>query len=121
MVLTPGVMVKPVLARVLGALAARAAFSVDRLADTVLLGDAVSSSEEADFAEGRVGVFIKDGDGALHVRVGPLVDGAGERLMAEMEVPGVGSLQSLARNMEVVRAETASGATAEYLAFEVSP
>ncbi|MGE5745637.1 MAG: ATP-binding protein [Solirubrobacterales bacterium] len=120
MVLTPGTMVKPVLARVIGALAARAEFSVDRLADTVLLGDAVSSSGEADFADGRVGISIKDGDGTLDVRVGPLVEGAGDRLMAEMEVPGAGSLQSLASKMEVVEAQTASGGTAEYLAFEVS-
>ncbi len=35
--------VRPVLARVIGALAARAEFSVDRLSDTMLLGDAVSA------------------------------------------------------------------------------
>jgi serine/threonine-protein kinase RsbW len=45
--LTPGTIVKPVLARVIGALAARAEFSMDRLADTVLLGDAVSATEGA--------------------------------------------------------------------------
>src|SRR5262249_27012939 len=36
MAITPGAMVRPVLARVIGALAARADFSVDRLAPTVL-------------------------------------------------------------------------------------
>ena len=81
---------RPVLARVIGALAARAAFSVDRLADTVLLEDAVSSSGGADFSDGRVGISITDGEGTLGVRVGPLVEGAGERLMAEMELPGHG-------------------------------
>ena len=77
MAITPGEIAKPVLARVIGALAARAELSVDRLADTVLLGDAVSSSEGVDFAEGRLGISIKDGDGTLHVRVGPLIEGAG--------------------------------------------
>ncbi len=117
--ITPGEMVKPVLARVIGALAARADFSVDRLADTVLLGDAVSSSEGQFFADGRVGITIQDGDGTLDVRVGPLVAGGGDRLMGEMELPGAGSLRSLASRMEVVTGETAEGDTAEFLEFEV--
>lgn len=120
MVITAGEMVKPVLARVIGALAARAEFSVDRLADTVLLGDAVSSSGQQDFADGRVGITIADGDGTLEVRVGPLVEGAGERLLDEMELPGAGSLRSLASRMEVTTGETAEGETAEFLEFEVT-
>ena len=120
MAITPGAMVKPVLARVIGALAARAEFSVDRLADTVLLGDAVSSSDEGDYADGRVGISIKDGAGTLDVRVGPLVEGAGERLLAEMELPGQGSLRSLASTMEVAKGETPAGESAEFLVFEVT-
>jgi serine/threonine-protein kinase RsbW len=118
--MAPGDLVKPVLARVIGALAARAEFSVDRLADTVLIGDAVSSSEEGVFADGRVSISIRDGDGTLGVRVGPLVEGAGERLMAEMELPGTGSLRSLASNMEITRGETPEGDSAEFLVFEVT-
>jgi serine/threonine-protein kinase RsbW len=118
--LVPGTMVKPVLARVIGVLAARAEFSVDRLADTVLLGDAVSSSSGGDFSDGRVGISIKDGDGTLDVRVGPLVEGSGERLMSEMDVPGAGSLRSLASSMEVTKGETPEGESAEFLVFEVS-
>jgi serine/threonine-protein kinase RsbW len=120
MAITPGAMVKPVLARVIGALAARAEFSVDRLADTVLLGDAVSSSDEGDYSDGRVGISIKDGAGTLDVRVGPLVEGAGERLLAEMELPGHGSLRSLASTMEVAKGETPAGESAEFLLFEVT-
>jgi serine/threonine-protein kinase RsbW len=120
MAITAGAMVKPVLARVIGALAARAEFSVDRLADTVLLGDAVSSSDEGDYADGRVGISIKDGAGTLDVRVGPLVEGAGERLLAEMELPGHGSLRSLASTMEVAKGETPAGESAEFLVFEVT-
>jgi serine/threonine-protein kinase RsbW len=120
MAITPGELVKPVLARVIGALAARAEFSVDRLADTMLLGDAVSSSEGEHFADGRVGISIKDGDGTLDVRVGPLVEGAGERLLGEMEVPGAGSLRSLASSMEVTKGETPEGEPAEFLVFEVT-
>jgi serine/threonine-protein kinase RsbW len=119
MAVTPGEMARPVLARVMGALAARAEFPVDRLADTVLLGDAVSSSDEENFADGRVTLTIKDGDGTIDVKVGPLVDGAGERLLGEMEVPGAGSLSTLTNRMEVRRGETADGESAEYLEFEV--
>jgi serine/threonine-protein kinase RsbW len=120
MEITPGEMVKPVLARVIGALAARAEFSIDRLADTVLLGDAVSSSAGGDFAAGRVGISIRDRDGTLGVRVGPLVEGAGERLLAEMELPGHGSLRSLASAMEIAKGQTREGEDAEFLVFEVS-
>jgi serine/threonine-protein kinase RsbW len=119
MALAPGAMAKPVLARVMGALATRAEFSVDRLADTVLLGDAVSSSGEGDFSDGRVGISIKDSAGTLGVRVGPLVEGAGEKLMAEMDVPGAGSLRSLASTMEIAKDETSEGEAVEFLVFEV--
>jgi len=118
--MAPGELLKPVLARVIGALAARAEFSVDRLADTVLLGDAVSSSDGVDFADGRLGISIKDGDGTLDVRVGPLVEGAGQKLMQEMEVPGAGSLRSLTSSMEVTKGETSDGEPAEFLVFEVT-
>jgi serine/threonine-protein kinase RsbW len=119
MTITPGVMVKPVLARVIGALAARAEFSVDRLADTVLLGDAVSSSEGDHFSNGRVQISIKDEAGTLGIRVGPLVEGAGERLMSEMDVPGGGTLRNLTSSMEITREESSDGAPAEFLEFEV--
>jgi serine/threonine-protein kinase RsbW len=118
--MTPGETVKPVLARVIGALAARAEFSVDKLADTVLLGDAVSSSGADEFSGGRVAISISDRTGALGVRVGPLVQGGGERLMSEMEVPGAGSLRTLASSMDVTQGETPDGESAEFLEFEVS-
>jgi serine/threonine-protein kinase RsbW len=120
MAITPGNLVKPVVARVIGALAARAEFSVDRLADTVLLGDVVSSTGGSDFATGHVGISIKDGDGTLDVRVGPLVEGGGDRLLSEMELPGAGSLRSLATRMEVTKGETREGDDAEFLVFEVT-
>lgn len=118
--IAPGELVKPVIARVIGALAARAEFPVDRLADTVLLGDAVSDSSEGNFTTGRIALSIRDGDGTLKLRVGPLVEGAGQRLIDEMEIPGAGSLSSLTDGMEVTSGETPEGAEAEYLEFEVS-
>lgn len=114
----PGDVARPVLARVIGALAARADFSVERLSDTVLLGDAVSANEAEVFADGRVAVSIEDGGGSLKVRVGPLVEGGGERILAEMDIPGgEGSLRDLAKSMEVTRA---SDGEAEFLEIEVA-
>lgn len=120
MEMAPGELVRPVLARVIGALAARADFSVERLSDTMLLGDAVSSRSAQDFSRGRVSVAIRDEAGTLVVRVGPLVDGGGERLLAEMDLPGEGSLRSLAQSMEVTRGEAGDGETGEFLVIEVA-
>jgi serine/threonine-protein kinase RsbW len=113
------VLARPVLARVIGALAARAELSIDRLSDTVLLGDAVSSQPAADFSAGCVEVSIRDGDGTLDVRVGPLVEGAGERFISQMEIPEGGSLRKLTRSMQVETGQDESGDAAEFLVFEV--
>ncbi len=112
-------MARPVLARVIGAVAARADFSVDRLNDIVLLGDAVSSQPADQFTAGCVEVAIRDGDGTLDVRVGPLVEGAGERFVSQLDIPDGGSLRSLARSVEVETEQGEGGATAEYLVIEV--
>ncbi len=113
--IAPGEMVRPVLARVIGALAARAQFSVDRLSDTVLLGDAVSAHSGDDFARGKVQVAISDDGGKLAIRVGPLVEGGGDRVLSQMDIPGGSSLKALASRVEVV-----SGDDAEYVEVEVS-
>jgi serine/threonine-protein kinase RsbW len=92
-----------VLSPVLGVLASRADLSIDRLADSQLLGDAVSATPAGEFAEGRIDIEITDRDGCLEIRVGPLVSGASERLLKDMELPGPieGSLSALASKVEV--------------------
>lgn len=115
MTVAPGPPAREVLARVLGALAARAEFPVDRLSDTVLLGDAVSEHRVDDFLEGRLAVAISDGDGTLDISVGPLKEGGGERILAAMEIPEGGSLRALARSAEVRRRDDS-----EYLVLEVA-
>ena len=121
MAIVPGDVGRDILARVIGALAARAEFPIDRLQDTVLLGDAVSGHTADDFVDGRLGISIVDGDGTLDVTVGPLSEGGGERLLAQMEIPGGGSLRKLAREMEVKDRQTDAGDEAEYLYFKVVP
>jgi serine/threonine-protein kinase RsbW len=115
MSIAAGTMVRPVLARVISALAARADFSIDRLSDTVLIGDAVSAHDATDFRNGTVGIEIVDDDGRLDVRVGPLVPGGSERIIKGLELPGGTSLRKLASEITVEQSSAGSGAPSEYL------
>jgi len=101
MSIAAGTFVRPVLSRVISALAARADFSVDRLSDTILIGDAVSAHNAADFPDGTVGIEIIDAQGRLDVRIGPLIEGAGDRIMKGLELPGGTSLTKLASEVTV--------------------
>jgi serine/threonine-protein kinase RsbW len=101
-----GELVRPVLARVIAVLAAKADFSIDRLSDAVLVGDAVSAHAASDFPDNTLGIAIEEEEGTLTVRLGPLAEGAGERMLGEMEIPGVGgSLEQLVDDIRVERNE----------------
>jgi serine/threonine-protein kinase RsbW len=90
-----------VVSRVLSAVGSRADLSIDRLSDAILLGDAISSSPHA-FVDGRVQVALEDADRAIVATVGPLKEGAADRLLQSLEVPAVGaSLSKLADEVEV--------------------
>jgi serine/threonine-protein kinase RsbW len=123
MSIAPGEHARPVLSRVIGALATRLDFSIDQLSDTVLLGDAVVAHDSSDFLDRMVGIELLDGDGRLDVRIGPLVEGGSERILEGMEIPGVGSLRKLATEVEVTRAPVPSGdrRDAEYLVVVIDP
>ena len=97
----------PVVSRVIGMLASRADLSIDRLADTQLLGDAVAAASPSEFSGGRLSIEILERSGSLQIRVGPLVAGAGQRLLSEMELPGPlrGSLRALATSIDVESAD----------------
>jgi serine/threonine-protein kinase RsbW len=101
MSIAPGELARTVLSRVISALATRAEFSIDRLADTVLIGDAVSAHDPSDFQGGTVGLEILDGDGSLDVRIGPLVAGGSQRILNSLELPGGMSLRKLADEVEI--------------------
>jgi serine/threonine-protein kinase RsbW len=116
MSIAAGTFVRPVLARVISALAARADFSIDRLSDTILIGDAVSAHDASDFPDGTVGIEIVDREGRLDVRIGPLVEGAGTRIVKGLDLPGGTSLSKLASEMTIdQQPEGPEGEPAEYL------
>ncbi len=123
MLIQPGPLVAPVTSRVTAILAARADFPLDRLADAVLVSDAIAAHASEYIAGGDVGVEIADGDGTLDFRIGPLGEGGAKGLLQEMEVPGLG--QSLERLVDEVTVESADSPVAtqtgraEFLALRI--
>jgi serine/threonine-protein kinase RsbW len=108
-------LVAPVLSRVISVLAARSGFSVERLSDAMLLGDALSASIPDNFDNGSTKLVVEDGDGTIDVRVGPMKDGAGDRVREDLELPGIGgSLENLADWVSVE-----NGDDGEFLAIRV--
>jgi serine/threonine-protein kinase RsbW len=105
-----------VVSRVLSSIAARADLSVDKLSDTILLGDAIAGGSPEGFVDGRVQVAVRDEPRALAVKVGPLREGAAERLLDSLEVPALGA--SLRKLADDVRVEDA--AEGEHLMFKIS-
>jgi serine/threonine-protein kinase RsbW len=102
MSIVPGPLVSAISSRVTAMLAARCDFPLDRLADAVLVSDAISAHAEQYVLGGDVGLAIEDGDGALDFRVGPLRQGGARGLLAELEVPGFGgSLERLVDRIDV--------------------
>jgi len=117
MSIVPGPLVSAISSRVTAMLAARADFPLDRLADAVLVSDAIAAHAEQYVSGGDVGLAIQDGDGALDFRVGPLREGGARGLLSELEVPGFGgSLERLVDNVDVEN--TASGGS-EYLVLTI--
>lgn len=125
LLIQPGPLVASVASRVTAILAARADFPLDRLADAVLVSDAISEHASDYISGSDVGLVIEDEDGSLHFRVGPLHEGGGEGLLREMEVPGLGqSLERLVDEVSVVRGDGIPGtaesvADAEFLALRI--
>jgi serine/threonine-protein kinase RsbW len=103
----------PVLARVVGALAARRDLSIDRVSDVILLTDAIAAAAPGRFVDGTVKLALTDGESGIELRLGPMKDGAAELIRSELQVPDVGgSLEALAD--ELTAAGSADG---DYLAI----
>ncbi len=117
MAITAGSSARPVIARVIAIAATRAGFSLDRMSDGVLLGDAIAAGDASDFADSRVGISLEECGPNLCVRVGPLVQGGANRMLNRMELPGLGvSITKLADRVDVE-----SDGAREYLKIEIAP
>lgn len=96
----------PVLARVVGALAARRDLSVDRVSDAVLVTDAIAAAAPARFADGRVRLGLDDRDNGIELRMGPMKEGAAAQIRRDLGVPEIGgSLEALADELAIDQSE----------------
>jgi anti-sigma regulatory factor (Ser/Thr protein kinase) len=97
-----GQLVAPVLGSVIAVLAARAGFSVERLSDAQIVTDAIAAHAADAFPGRHVHAAIDTADRRLDLRVGPLVDGGGDRLVASSAVGGLAPvLERLTDDMAV--------------------
>jgi anti-sigma regulatory factor (Ser/Thr protein kinase) len=95
-------LLEPVLARLVGALAARRDLSVDRVSDAVLITDAISVAAPGRFADGRVRLGLGESEAGLELRLGPMEKGAADEIREELAVPDLGgSLEALVDELEV--------------------
>ena len=102
----PGILVRPVLSRVISMLAARAALPIDRLNDAILIGDAVAAHAAKFTADGRIHAEVAGGADGLAVRVGPLEPEGAARLRRAVEIPEAGSVfERLGDDVETEAAE----------------
>jgi serine/threonine-protein kinase RsbW len=102
MVIDRSELLSPVLARVVGALAARRDLSVDRVSDAVLVTDAIAEAAPDRFSDGRVRLGLEERSEGIDLRLGPMESGAAARIREELEVPDVGgSLEALADELAV--------------------
>ena len=73
-------LLEPVLARLVGALAARRDLSVDRVSDAVLVTDAIAAAAPGRFADGCVRLGLGESEGGLELRLGPMEKGAASEI-----------------------------------------
>lgn len=82
----------PVLGRVVGMLAARANFPVDRLDDALLLTDAIAAHGPDHDVNGTVALTVRVDDEGMALEVGPLRDGGAQAMLRAAELPQVGNV-----------------------------
>lgn len=99
-------LLEPVLARMVGALAARRDIPVDRVSDAVLITDAIAEAAPGRFVDGCVRLGLGDSDEGLELRLGPMEKGAAGEIRRELDVPEIGgSLEALAEEFAVEESE----------------
>ena len=99
-----GPLLSRVLDRLLGALAARADLSVDRLSDLALVGDAVSAAAAENVVNGHLDVVATPTDGGLELSFGPFAPGGAARVRRAGGLPGGGDIfAGVAKQVDVVQ------------------
>lgn len=109
--LSAGVLMRPVLARVVGIHAARADLPMDRFGDSLLIADAIAARACDLTTDGRVPVSLQSSPGRLELRIGPLARGASRDLLDAVATRGAGRLVERLADEVRVRTGTAGGET----------
>lgn len=100
--LPAGDLLAPILSRVISMFATRADLSVDDLSDAVLISDAISAGGRDGFPDGTARIVVSEARGSFEVRVGPLAEGGGQRLIDGMRIPSLdASVATLADEVRV--------------------
>jgi len=97
-----GALAAPVLSRVVGLLAARCGFSVDRLADVQLLSDAIAAHGPEAFVGRHIHIGVDGENTVLRLRVGPLEPGGAQRMIEASAIGGMPALiEQLVDGLEI--------------------
>jgi anti-sigma regulatory factor (Ser/Thr protein kinase) len=103
-----GALAAPVLGRVTAMMAARASFSVDRLADVVLVSDAIAAHAPGLIVGRHIHVSVDASPQALDLRVGPLEPGGGDRLVSATALGGMPAVLNQLANDVTIASEDGS-------------
>ncbi len=99
-------LLEPVLARLVGALAARRDLSIERVSDAVLVTDAIAEAAPPRFADGCVRLGLGESEKGLELRLGPMEVGAAGEIRENLAVPELGgSLEGLVDEVAVEEAD----------------
>jgi serine/threonine-protein kinase RsbW len=85
-----GTLLAPVVARVVGAVAAQAGLDLDRLNDAKLAADAIVEGVGRREGDGRLAMEAAAGDRTLTLRFGPFPPGEAEAVRDGSSLPGLG-------------------------------
>jgi hypothetical protein len=90
--IAPVALAAAVVPRLLCVLAARAHFSTDRISDSQLLADALVAHAAESISGSHMSLVVDVEPRDLELHVGPLIAGRAERLVADSDVEGLGSV-----------------------------
>ncbi len=85
-------LVRPVLERVVAALAARVNLPLDRLSDAQIASAALIDTVSRRQPGGELCIELDGEPGSVSVRLGPLPDGAAARAIEDSAIPGIGAV-----------------------------
>lgn len=112
--ITPVELARPVLPRMLSALAARAHFSTDRISDMQMMTDALVAHARVGLGAEHLRIAVTVAPRNLELQIGPLGIGRAQQLVGDSDLDGLGPIiEKLADSHSVVSAGTYETLTLE--------